>query len=411
VFFPKNTEVPNMSRRALALAAALFPAGAAAQDPPTSSVGFETFGYLRAGVGLRSGGGPQRCFGLPDAGGKYRLGNECEIYFEPGVKFTFGDEAGPQVTLNLRASVVGTAYNSYDDFDVFGEEAWIGVSGIFPDGPFADAQIWAGHRFYRRQDVHINDFYYWDATGLGFGVDNVDVGFASASLAYFADSAGDIETALDGTPYERLDFRLEDIALKNGGTLMAGIDFRWTDDPGLANDGGGMAVLQYAREDARGGNLVLALQAGWGAGTGLGFFSDPAAPDDARALRAVGSYLWNRDAEFSIMGTAVAEYQSDGPNWFSVGARPIWHLENDFYLAVEAGIDHVEPLVGPGQTLGKLTAALEWKPSGPKFFDRPVVRLYATTAGWNDAARATGAFNAYSGNSGATAGLQIEHFW
>jgi len=38
------------------------------------------------------------------------------------------------------------------------------------------ANIWAGKRFYQRHDVHMIDFYYWDISGPGAGLENVDVG-------------------------------------------------------------------------------------------------------------------------------------------------------------------------------------------------------------------------------------------
>uniref|UniRef100_UPI00396CF417 carbohydrate porin n=1 Tax=Escherichia coli TaxID=562 RepID=UPI00396CF417 len=38
--------------------------------------------------------------------------------------------------------------------------------------------IWAGKRFYQRHDVHMIDFYYWDISGPGAGLENIDVGSA-----------------------------------------------------------------------------------------------------------------------------------------------------------------------------------------------------------------------------------------
>ena len=43
--------------------------------------------------------------------------------------------------------------------------------------------IWAGKRFYQRHDVHMIDFYYWDISGPGAGLENIDVGFGKLSLA------------------------------------------------------------------------------------------------------------------------------------------------------------------------------------------------------------------------------------
>jgi maltoporin len=43
--------------------------------------------------------------------------------------------------------------------------------------------IWAGKRFYQRHDVHMIDFYYWDISGPGAGIENIDLGFGKLSLA------------------------------------------------------------------------------------------------------------------------------------------------------------------------------------------------------------------------------------
>lgn len=72
------------------------------------SVEIVSFGYIRAGIGWRDGGdAPQRCLQLPDSPVKYRLGNECEIYFEPGIEFAFGDLDGAHVDLQLCSASIG----------------------------------------------------------------------------------------------------------------------------------------------------------------------------------------------------------------------------------------------------------------------------------------------------------------
>lgn len=370
-----------------------------------------SFGYLRAGVGWSDDGDAQTCFQLPGARAKYRLGNECEIYFEPGFTLGLGPEDGTNFVLQYRGSLVATPLNDFDDVDTFTVEAWTGLRG-FAGGAFSDAEIWVGQRFYKRHDVHINDFYFWDATGLGFGIADVDLGWSKGSFAYFTDSAYDLETSLDGSPYDRVDLRFSDISLGEDSTLTVGFDLRFPDedDDDLGNDGGGMATALWNYTDPRGGSLMLAGQFGFGAGTSLSYVSNASADDDDRAFRVVSSYLWNANDNFSMMATGVAEWQSDDRDWYSVGVRPVWRLQNDFYLAVEAGVDHVVPEDGDARSLGKLTAALEWKP-GPKFFDRPAIRLYATTATWDDDADAAGIAPDFDGNNGVNVGFQLEQWW
>ena len=405
-----------MSRTAtICVLGLLFPISVAAQDRPeildTPTLRIDSFGYLRAGIGFQSDGDDQRCFQLPGAGAKYRLGNECEIYAEPGLSAEFGREDGPRVSLNFRGSLVAAPVNGFEDIDTFGEEAWIGIKGVFGDGAFSDAQLWFGHRFYKREDVHINDFYYWDATGYGFGLEGVELGFGDLSVAVFTDSAGNIRDAVQGTPYTRYDVRLSDIAVGQS-NLTLGVDYRDPKpDEDTRNDGGGMITAQLEHEFETRGTLTVALQAGWAAGHTLSFASNPEAADDRTSARLVGKWLWNANDDFSIYGTGIAQTDSEDGEWYSVGARPMWRLKDDFWLAVEGGIDHVVPGDGDSRTLGKATAALVWKPDGTGFFSRPEVRLYATTARWNDAADINGLAANFDDQRGTTFGLQIEHFW
>ncbi|ETX28626.1 hypothetical protein RISW2_05900 [Roseivivax isoporae LMG 25204] len=398
-----------------ALAAAAGPGALAAQDEAANvhdgdTVRITSFGYLRAGAGWRGGGDAQRCFQLPGARSKYRLGNECETYVEPGVDLSFGPRDGPRLGLHLRGALTATELNDFDDVDTVAAETWISLEG-FAGGAFSGAEIWAGQRFYKRHDVHINDFYFWDGTGLGLGLADVDLGWSSMSVAYFTGSAFDLETSLDDTPYDRVDLRFADIAAGGGdGALTVGMDLRLPDADGLPNDGGAMVTALWTRSARNGAEIMLAGQAGFGAGTSLSYVSNAEAEDGDRALRAVGSYTWNASDAFSIMATGVAEWQSDDRNWYSVGMRPVWGLGRDLYLAVEAGIDHVVPEAGGDRTLGKLTAALEWKP-GPDFLDRPAVRLYATTAAWNPDAERAGIAPAHDGRDGVNVGVQVEHWW
>jgi maltoporin len=85
-------------------------------------------------------------------------------------------------------------------------------------------------------------------------------------------------------------------------------------------------------------------------------------------------------------------------------------LGNNLYFALEAGVDHVVPETQAERTLGKLTAALEWK-HGPDFMDRPAIRLFVTPATWDRHAEVAGIAPEFDGRSGVTAGLQIEHWW
>lgn len=405
-------------RRLLILAAIALPNAVQAQSWPTlyesETVLVETFGYLRSGFGVREGGDRQVCFQLPDAPVKYRLGNECETYIEPGVTLTFGDrDAGPTVLMQFRGAIIGTPINDYDDWEYLGVEAWAALDDFAQTGPLSGARVWAGQRFYYRQDTHIHDFFYFNATGMGAGIEQIPLGFGQLALAWFEHSEFDVETALDeGSPYRRFEARIEDAQLGENTTFRSALDLRFAkDDEDTVADTGGMATIEMDREGVLQGTLTLAAQTGWGAGHQMRYFSDAEADSNEVGGRLVATHLTNRgDGDFSMMATAVLEAQSHDREWVSVGARPIWRLSGDFHGALEMGLDATRN-DGDTQVLGKLTAALLWKPGGPDFFDRPSFRAYVTAADWNDDAEDAGIAPEYGGTSGFTAGVQVEHFW
>ena len=58
------------------------------------------------------------------------------------------------------------------------------------------ATFWAGARFYDRQDVHINDFYYRDPSGFGGGVEDVALGErAKLAVAWIGGTQDELESS------------------------------------------------------------------------------------------------------------------------------------------------------------------------------------------------------------------------
>jgi len=50
---------------------------------------------------------------------------------------------------------------------------------------------WAGRRYYKREDIHINDFFYWNPQGLGGGIEDIAIGGVKVSLAFFREDNQD----------------------------------------------------------------------------------------------------------------------------------------------------------------------------------------------------------------------------
>jgi maltoporin len=154
--------------------------------------GFTFNGYFRAGYGVNGNGDTMEAFKAPGAGSKYRLGNEAETYIETDFGYTFPEldlPSGTEFQVHFMPAFV--LQNSRDDArsDISVRQAYGSAKGVWKAQP--EASFWAGQRYYDRFDVHMTDFYYLDMSGFGGGVEGIDVGFGSLSVAWFGGSIDD----------------------------------------------------------------------------------------------------------------------------------------------------------------------------------------------------------------------------
>ncbi|WP_353620210.1 carbohydrate porin, partial [Thalassotalea sp. G20_0] len=152
-----------------AISAIVFSAAASA-----ATVDFH--GVVRSGVGLSAGGGDQEAFQAKGAASKFRLGNETETYGEIklGSELFNNGEQSFYLDSNIAFSV--DQAKDWEEKSPAFREFNVQAKGVLGFAP--EATLWAGKRYYKRQDVHLSDFYYWNVSGPGAGVENIDVGFA-----------------------------------------------------------------------------------------------------------------------------------------------------------------------------------------------------------------------------------------
>lgn len=410
-------------------------------------------GYFRAGYGRADVGGPQQAFGIPGVA-KYRLGNEAENYgelafaktFYPTGAFSGGKDRGlngPVARMTYRMSF----YNPYEDYgsatqtDFASPEVWGSLANVIPHMP--DAKIWAGNRYYRRHDIHINDFYFWDMSGGGAGIEDVALGRGKLALAWIGDGS---QSSLYGQQ------PVVD-PLNLAGFSKTNFDLRYYDWPfwggagevGLiyASANSGVDSLGQQVADANGLALSLVrtdqgfldpnslhiLSAQFGTGpaktftSGFETFSDAAGtyirPDsnDSWRFRATDQVVVKPLDNFSIGSALVYQYSdfadhAPPQDWVSGGVRPIWQINDVFSLALEGGVDWVsDSATGHGGTLGKLTLAPQVA-LGSEFLSRPVLRAFLTYASWSDGLQGEVGGVSYAGrNSGWTWGVQMESWW
>ncbi|WP_070887106.1 carbohydrate porin [Pseudomonas sp. D2-3] len=388
---------------------------------PFSAQALEFAGYLRSGVGSTDNGRSQSCFMLPGAQSKYRLGNECEQYAELELRqdlLTLDD--GSVFSVDGMVSL----FNEYDrDLTFQGDNGAVRLPQLYAQWSnlpsLNGGSLWAGRRYYKRNDIHISDFYYWNQSATGGGVEDVKIGDLKYSYAFSRK-----DNLYQKDYVTRHDFNVAGFSTNPGGELELGLSY--IDKPSRRDAHAGWAVTaQHVQQLFLGGKNTLALQYGEGPGTGLGYTGNVGLDDNNKSYRVVEFFDWQVTPRFG--GQFQALYQKDirpdgsDQKWMSVGVRPAYGITDQFKLVAELGHDQVQ---APGGTrkLSKFTFAPTWSPKGPGFWERPEVRLYYTYASWNAAAQraanelAQGSALSDSGEFGSSlhgsnAGLQIEYWW
>jgi len=432
----------KMHRKCVLPSAALVAALACTSTAQSAPVDFT--GYVRTGIGSNNKGGDQVCFRLPGAGAKWRLGNECETYGElqlgadlfkgnDGSKFRYNIMLGYLATGNSGFEALGNSADGSDRHFAL-RQNWVGITGI-GGGMMKDATLWLGKRYYQRHDVHAMDFFYWNNSGDGVGIENIDAGIGKFHVALRRDNAdvtttssagGELTTNNRGKSGTSLDMRLSGIKVNPGGELEFGVDLRRgdekdSDSPGLKS---GYAVTAEHTQNVWGGFNKLTLQRGVDAGAGLGAFNFTTTGQTT--TRLLEHLVIQPSGTVSVM-FAFVHQKTDVPSptpttpdkWTSIGARPMYHWSEHLTSTAEVSLDRVKYNGGSTGSLRKVTLAPVVVRAGRGPWSRPELRLFATFASWNSEANAAAGGNLVSGSdftgssatSARTIGAQVEAWW
>ncbi len=398
----------RIKKKLIVLGAALF-ALAASQ---ASAVDFH--GYFRSGIGGNNKGGAFQCFQDPGAEYKFRLGNECENYAEwEFSQSLYKDKSGVEFVYDgMIAYITALAGGDFDSFKNAGatsnnpneialRQNWVGAKGLpfLPSGSMA----WIGKRYYHRNDIHEIDFFYWDTSGFGGGLDDVPIGPAKFAIALFENRLNSRRV------FWQPDFRVYGIPIIPNGTLEAGVSLMI--DSSNANtvqsaqkqEVSPWLTVQWVQSDFLGGFNKLAFQLGQGSAANMHSQGSQIqdASSDNRQWRVVEHMVFQPTSEIS--GALVFIYQDvKGPNFgaglktWSAGIRPALQLNDYFKVELEGSYTSATPKTGANtdsRGLFKATVAptLMVAPgSGGSYFTRPVLRLFGTVAAWNDTAQVAG---------------------
>jgi len=441
---------------------------AAAVDEPAASLALSSTrpklgdisvsGYLRGGFGASSQKGRMTCFQLAIPGGlvsKYRLGNECEIWSETEFKIVaYAGEDGSVATLHFMPTVyIPTTYIGYSPTATTSSPAQYttstGATVSFPNlyvdiagVPWlAGGTAWIGTRYYKRESVYISDFFYWNPSGVGGGVEDIHLG-DDLRLSYAVFAVDGEPTSPDAAspplPTQvdfgfRNDLQLRGIRPYASGEFQIGLqyiaDFSNNHDAnGDAVTHSGWGVTVQHVQKLLGGDNKLAFQYGKGGGTGFGTlsrfyypdFSLYFAPSEYRTRVVDVLTIQPTDSLGAQVGLVYQhdDLGNDGQktNWYSAGTRVGYAFTEHVKLLGEAGYDLVKKSNGADpQWLAKFTIAPAIT-AGKAFGARPELRLFYTWAMWNEAARTAtiDSGRLYTTTdllSGANFGLQAETSW
>jgi len=395
---------------------------------------FEFHGYFRSGFGVNAKGGDQDAFQAQGAFAKYRLGNETETYGEIGLDSNWinPDHTDTWFKTSIKVAIVAPRDSTFDLIAPFAvRESFVEAGKVLAAHP--EMSFWAGQRFYRRRDVHINDFFFNDMSGYGAGFQDLKVGDKmKLNVAYLGGSApgggAAMTSDLGRFAKNTFDIRLSDIPVGTGTLelwLIPTLEFAGElpdgSKPGGIHHGIGGGV--FYNMPFMGGFHELSAEFGIGGAANLSSGLDTGIADNGWLFRVVDRAAVQVDPKLSMMWTGVLQLDnrngstngSSGNLWISAGARPVYCFTKYTGIAFEGGVDIVKAEAMPGATvdtgvLGKLTVAPLIRP-GTDFWARPEIRAYVTAAFWNDAAGAVGGAAFAGDNFGLTAGVQAESWW
>ncbi len=232
-------------------------------------------------MGTSEAGLEQACYTLPGAEAKYRLGNECDVYGEVlfsqnVVERDYRLRAHAMAVLNWPGGLDNVADGN---IKASLAQAYLSLNDL---AVLNGGQIWIGNRFYKREDVHANDFFYWNPSGIGVGVEDYGLTLGRISYAVFRKDA--INQAAMAP---RHDLQWRGLTVNAGGELALGASYIQGLD---GADDGWAANVMHKQTDRWGGKNTLALQYGIGPGTGLGATGALANDSDNKRLRVVDHY-------------------------------------------------------------------------------------------------------------------------
>jgi maltoporin len=415
-------------------------AAVAASLAAGSAFAVDFHGYMRAGVGVNADGGQQVTFEKNKVG---RLGNEGDVYGEVQLGKEVYNNDGKTFYVDSMIAMTSNGSNDWestatncgldgdnlkctDDAQFALRQFNVQAKGVLNFAP--EATLWAGKRFYQRHDIHISDFYYWNISGAGAGIENIEAGAGKLSLAWVRNDRSDIKDPGNNggaANVNTLDARYAGIQVWDNANLEVGLNYALINETEDAPN---------ATKDAKNGTmftgiLTQGLETGFnktvfqygteGYSKAFAFYGDGSwygaeANDGASGYRFINWGVIGLGDKVELghqLVYGVGEDMWDGQDkWETMSAvvRPMYKWDDNHKTILEAGYA-IDDNDGAENKYGKLTVAQAWT-AGSSFWARPEIRLYATylTADKDDNSNA---FDGGRSDDTFQFGVQAEAWW
>lgn len=400
-----------------------------------------THGYFRIGAGFSGLAEDRACFQAPGADWKFRLGNECDTWIEGGIhdRYQPRGEDGPTF---LAQWWVGTSIaEGRQRLPRFQNTTQLFIEASNLPG-LAETKLWIGRKYYQRHDIHINDFYWSEMLGDGFGLEDIDVSVGKLMYAYTRSHAGDPLTTESFQNNHDLRLYGLPLSLSGKGGLTVQAVFAHSAGSDVNIDGvSAVPTLGFAAglwHEENFDSLSNKISVQYGRGITRNKFrgvspdiattvNSDAASDllSANILRITEQALFQPSKQVAVFAALVFQKESGGDyddrdlTWYAAGIRPMYFFNETYRALLEYGFDRTEDKSPDGISgnLHKLTLAGEIS-TDYGFWNRPVVRAFVTMATWSDS------FEGQVGSSGQgdptacstktscyNVGVQAEYWW
>ena len=361
-----------------------------------------------------------------------RFGNESDIWSELALGASITGPSDAIFGVQTRFAYENDAKAEGKSSKVYLDEVYGTVKNVFSFSK--DATIWAGKRYYHREQTEIMDYKWYQIEGIGAGIEYIDVGPGKLSFAWFGrndanfsynkrdnvDKAKDYTDQNDLNDYNKTDIELEKYDLEYGMTLWEGswLNLRGTLLRPQQDDNNYMELVDKPKIS----NTKI-LAASLGTSYGIGYCTTVAqyiGGPTASSTFGNGSYIdyWNKakdpniynvekfngihrwqflnygDMKIGDFGLAHSLYYTvasgfegtgtdkESDKAFSFAVRPYYKLTDVTKIAAELGFFTETTKYQNGESKNnkgqKVTLAYVLSPDAGDWKSRPELRFYVT---------------------------------